>query len=139
MTEERAIRTSVEADVVGDSTVSRALQALDPARLDPTYWFRLHQRIVMGARSELDRRRMLAGVTVEEVVVSWGRAVVPGALLAAAVAALLLLRTPVAPVAMLSVEDLLAQASGSDPIPAALMSLPELEPDGIMFASSNGF
>jgi hypothetical protein len=76
-----------------DMVVAEALESLDPASHDPNYWFRFHGRVMAGAESELARRRMLANLTVTDLMASWSRTVVPTAMLAAAVAALLLIRS----------------------------------------------
>lgn len=76
----------------GQDPEERPLRALDPERIEPGYWARLHRRIVEAAAPELARRRTLRDVTLDEVMFSWARTVVPTALLAAAVAALILLQ-----------------------------------------------
>lgn len=76
----------------GQGPEERPLRALDPERVDPGYWARLHRRIMEAAAPELARRRALRDVTLDEVMSSWARTVVPTALLAAAVAGLVLLQ-----------------------------------------------
>lgn len=76
----------------GQDPGERPLRALDPERFEPGYWARLHRRIVQAAAPELARRRALRDVTLDEVMFSWARTVVPTALLAAAVAGLILLQ-----------------------------------------------
>lgn len=78
---------------VRDTELAEALGSLDPANVDPNYWFRFHGQVMAGAGSELARRRMMAKLTVGDVLASWSRTLVPTALLAAAVAALILIRT----------------------------------------------
>ncbi|MDX1492663.1 MAG: hypothetical protein R3253_01215 [Longimicrobiales bacterium] len=77
--------------------LAEAFESLDPASHDPNYWFRFHGRVMAGAGSELARRRMMANLTVVDVLASWSRTLVPTAMLAAAVAALLLFRTGAGP------------------------------------------
>ena len=104
-----------------DPEIAEWLRALDPATEDPSYWLRFRSWVVESAAPELARRRLLADVTVGDVLQSWSRTLVPTALLAAAVAGLALLRGPVAPeVNPLVVEELLVSELGDDPIPAAL-------------------
>ena len=74
-----------------DARLTQALRALDPGSTDRGYWPRFHRTVMGAARDELARRRMLADATVSDIVASWARTVVPTALLAAAVAALLLM------------------------------------------------
>lgn len=76
-----------------DMELAETLSSLDPASVDPNYWFRFHGRVMAGAGTELARRRMMAGLTVGDVLASWSRTLVPTAMLAAAVAALMLIRT----------------------------------------------
>lgn len=87
-------RGSTGSDELGrDMVIAEALESLDPASHDPNYWFRFHGRVMAGAESELARRRMLANLTVVDLMASWSRTVVPTAMLAAAVAALVLIRS----------------------------------------------
>ena len=76
----------------GRGSEQRPLEALDPEGVDPGYWARLHRRILETAAPELARRRRLRDATLDEVMSSWARTVVPTALLAAALAGLLLLQ-----------------------------------------------
>lgn len=76
----------------GQDPEERPLRALDPERIEPGYWARLQRRILEAAGPELARRRSLRDVTLDEVMFSWARTVVPTALLAAAVAGLVLLQ-----------------------------------------------
>lgn len=85
--------TSGSDEPTRDMVVAEALESLDPASHDPNYWFRFHGRVMAGAESQLLRRRMLANLTVVDLMASWSRTVVPTAMLAAAVAALLLIRS----------------------------------------------
>ena len=88
------------ADEFGrDMELAGALEALDPARGDPNYWLRFRGWVVASAAGELARRRLMARITVGDVVTSWARTVVPTALAAAAVAAVLLLRADSVPAA----------------------------------------
>lgn len=101
-----------------DPMVAEALESLDPSSHDPNYWFRFHGRVMAGAASELARRRMMANLTVVDVMASWSKTLVPTAMLAAAVAALLLVRAESAnlesgPVA----NDMVAELPG-EPVPA---------------------
>ncbi|MGD2067345.1 MAG: hypothetical protein PVI57_01570 [Gemmatimonadota bacterium] len=102
-----------EDEIGRDPRLSEALRVLDPASGDPGYWLRFHAGVMAATRDELARRRMLADVTVSELVTSWGRMLVPTAVLAAAVAAFLLLQPGgvprPAPVAPLALEEMFEQ------------------------------
>ena len=76
-----------------DMMLAEALQALDPASHDPNYWLRFRSWVMTEAGSELARRRMVVELTVEDVLASWSRAVLPVAM-AAAVAAIAFMRSP---------------------------------------------
>lgn len=81
-----------------DLVIAEALEELDPASRDPNYWFRFRGWVMADAARELARRRLMAELTVGDVLTSWGRAVVPTALLAAALAGIALLRAGEVPV-----------------------------------------
>jgi hypothetical protein len=124
-----------------DPRLRRLLGALDPAAADETYWPRFHRAILRQSASELARRRALADLSVTELVSSWARAVVPTALLAAAVAGLLLLDVPsaatwdTAPETVLGVEEVLNDGAVGQSIPAVLSdeTLPDVQ--GALFAA----
>ncbi len=90
-----------------DIMLAERLALLDPATEDPNYWLRFRDRVLTDAARALAQRRLLVRLTVPDVVASWGRAIVPTAALAAALAGVILFRagarevrtTPVAPVA----------------------------------------
>ncbi|NJD17748.1 MAG: hypothetical protein FIA95_00460 [Gemmatimonadetes bacterium] len=117
----RLWRTSLGPDdeEARDPRVASALGPLDPASQDPGYWVRFQSRVMQNVGPELARRRLMADFTVGDVLTGWARALVPTAVLAAAVAALVLLRqTPAAPPA--TVEELLTAGVAAQTIPAAL-------------------
>ena len=91
--------SSVPTDDPGrDELVEDALRSLDPASYDPNYWFRFHGSVMTRAANELAHRRMMAELTIADVLISWARAVVPTAAFAAAAAAFVLLRAGSGPV-----------------------------------------
>jgi hypothetical protein len=104
-----------------DMQLARALELLDPAGRDATYWFRFRSWVVESAAAELARRRLMTRLTVGDVLNSWARTVVPTAVLAAAVAGMLLARAEalVAP-QPIGVEELLLTEIEGLPIPVAL-------------------
>ena len=111
------------ADELGrDIELASALQFVDPATDDPNYWLRFRAWVMESAASELARRRLMADLTMGDVVTSWARAVVPTALAAAVVAGLVLLRgtgITVTPVPV-GVEELLVVGLEEEAIPSAL-------------------
>lgn len=66
------------------------LRALDPAHDRPGYWERFRAEIVERAAFELARRRELARESVELVLSGWSRSLVPVAVAAAVIAAIML-------------------------------------------------
>ena len=75
-----------------DIELAEALGALSPEALDPNYWFRFKGWVLTEAGPELARRRLMAELTVVDVLTSWSRAIVPTALVAALMAGVVLLR-----------------------------------------------
>jgi len=105
-----------------DIELASALQFVDPATDDANYWLRFRAWVMKSAASELARRRLMAELTMGDVVTSWSRAVVPTALAAAVVAGLVLLRgtgIAVTPVPV-GVEELLVVGLEEEAIPSAL-------------------
>lgn len=135
MSENSGRRPDHGPDIGRDPALSEALRSLDPAGSDTTYWFRFHHRVMEMARGELARRRMMAEVTVGDVVASWGRALVPGAALAAMIAAFLMLQARAVPVQTpVAVEDLLAEGLDA-PIPTVLTEERTSGSGAVVFAS----
>ena len=92
------------SDGIGrDMELAEAFRALDPETYDPNYWLRFRGWVMSGASSELARRRL----TVGDVLSSWARTLVPTAVLAAAVAAMLLVRAPAIDQTPIALEELL--------------------------------
>lgn len=73
-----------------DSTHQVWADALDPSRDDPEYWDRFHAQVMARCELPLARRRAAHRISVAATLTAWRNAVVPAALAAAAVAALLL-------------------------------------------------
>jgi hypothetical protein len=110
------------SDEVGrDIALAEALEVLDPASQDPNYWFRFRGWVMTGAARELARRRLIAEITVGDVLTSWARAVVPTAVLAAALAAIVLMRAGTVPTQHpIGVEELLMSEIPSEIVPVLL-------------------
>lgn len=104
-----------------DPVVRGWLETLDPGQGDAGYWMRFHRGVLARAGDELARRRAAAEPSVQELVSSWSRAIVPAALAAAAAAAFLLLQpsvnAPQAP-ASAGVEEFLTRGLEGGPAPA---------------------
>jgi len=86
------------------------LEILDPGFRDPGFWLRFHTRVMGEAQTELARRRMAGDLSVVDVLFAWRRAVVPMALLAAALAGILLIgHEPQPPEQLVALEEVLAE------------------------------
>jgi hypothetical protein len=110
------------------------LAALDPAAVDRQFWVRFHVRVLKDAAPELARRRLMIQLTVEDVMTSWARTVIPTAVLAAALAGLLLFRGHSAPSpALVGVEELLLAEVEGTTIPGTLAADEVIAP--VSFAS----
>ena len=81
-----------EGDLGRDVELEEQLRVLDPSQDDPSYWFRFRGWVMKEAEGELARRRMSVGLTVEDLLESWSRTVIPVAM-AAAIAAIALIRS----------------------------------------------
>ncbi|HKJ01203.1 MAG TPA: hypothetical protein VJ997_02075 [Longimicrobiales bacterium] len=113
-----------DLDIEGqDPELASHLRLLDPASDDPNYWLRFQSWVLRNAAPELARRRIMADLTVGDVLTAWSRTLVPAAVLAAALAGLLLMRDAAtahpAPVAV-GVEELLIDGIEDETIPVAL-------------------
>ena len=113
--------------------VGSALDVIDPASRDPQYWFRFRGRVLTAAARELARRRLMAELTVAEVMTSWARMVVPTAAVAAAVAGAWLMRGPDRIEVPLGVEELLVSEVPSESVPVLLS--PDEDAGVVAFAS----
>ena len=80
-----------EGDLGRDLELAEQLRVLDPSQDDPSYWFRFRGWVMKEAEGELVRRRMSVDLTVEDLLESWSRTVIPVAM-AAAIAAIALMR-----------------------------------------------
>jgi hypothetical protein len=115
------------------------LEALDPGSRDPGFWLRFHNRVMDRARAELSRRRMAAELSVVDVVFAWRRALVPMALLAAAMAGILLMsHEPEEPVQLVALEDVLTEGLNLLPT-TAVMSGETTVQQALFAAAEDGF
>lgn len=127
----REWKDNAETDDLGrDVQLAQALALIDPASRDPNYWLRFRSWVLQGAARELARRRMMARMTVGDVVNSWARALVPTALLAAVLAGVVLWRSG-APL-VVSIEELLVSEIEGETIP--VMASPARSREVVTFA-----
>ncbi len=105
------------------------LDHLDPGRRDPGFWVRFHARVMEQAAEELARRREAGRFGIAEVVFAWRRALVPMALLAAALAGVVLMteHESEAPSRPMALEEALMEDLAGDPIPTVLGRETELD------------
>jgi len=104
-----------------DREIAALLASLDPASHDANYWFRFQSWVLDRTAPELARRRLMAELTMSEVLTSWARTVIPTAMLAAALAGLLLLRGHEVPAPRpMGVEEVLTVGVEGASIPARL-------------------
>ncbi len=94
------------------------LELLDPGFSDPGFWSRFRARALAGAAGELARRRGEVELDVVDVVFAWRRALVPLALLAAALAGVLLVSQgePIALPSPAALEEVLLQGVAGGPV-----------------------
>lgn len=123
-----------------DMILAEALSALDPETYDPNYWFRFRGWVVSSAAGALARRRIPVELTIGDVLTSWARMVVPTAAVAAAVAAVVLVRPDVplrqnvaAEPLPIAVEEQLVSELPSDVVPMLLA--PDAAAGLVAFAS----
>ena len=110
------------------------LGVLDPASDDPAYWRRFHDAVMERSQGVLAARRKQS-VTVEGLVLSWGRVVLPAALAAVAAAAVLLPGAPPPDAEVAGVEEVLEMpTTGEDPLPAFLHSDRTFDRDLVLLA-----
>ncbi len=115
-----------------DMELAAVMELLDPGYMDPAYWMRFRAKVVRHGGPELARRRLMGDPSLPEVVMSWARAVVPAAVLAAALAGLLILHDhSVSQPRTVGVEELLVAGVQGSTIPA------ELERTQVAFASES--
>ncbi len=100
-----------------------ALDALDPSSSDAGYWGRFQDRVMRAAAPELARRRARGEVpSIMDLVLAWGRTLVPAALVAGIVAGVLIAPpSPSEATASMRVEEVL-ETLVAEPVPALLAS-----------------
>ncbi|NIP94457.1 MAG: hypothetical protein GWO24_13840, partial [Akkermansiaceae bacterium] len=78
-------------DMTNERDEAVDLGALDPGHEDSGYWSRFHSAVMARATWELARRREQVRLTVPGVLSSWSRRLIPAALVAAGIAALVVM------------------------------------------------
>lgn len=73
-----------------DPIVTRWMTAIDPAQDHPEYWADFHERVMDRCEGLLELRRVASRPSISATLSSWRSTLVPAALAAAALAALLL-------------------------------------------------
>ena len=123
--DERNRRFSLDGSA-GSTGQGDDLRVLDPGLDDPGYWPRFLSVVIVQAAEELSRRRFAAEAGPGDLLQAWSPKVIRGALIAAAIAGLLLLRdgpaTTLGAEEALTMEledrtlsDLMRQSEGDDP------------------------
>ena len=116
-----------------------SLEPLDPASGDPGFWLRFHSRVMGDAQAELARRRMTGEIGVVDVVFAWRRALVPMALLAAAMAGILILgHQPSEEVQVVALEEVFNQDFNVRPM-TVFLSGDEGIQSGLLAGAEEGF
>lgn len=117
------------------------LRSLDPGESSAGYWNRFHAEVMGAAEMELARRRA-AALSVSGVLLSWSRAVVPAAAVAAAVAGILLVPAPPAPEASsalgMGVEEILREEAVRAELAPVFLSSDE-SPDDVFLVAVERF
>ena len=120
-----------------DMALAEALASLDPATEAPNYWFLFRGWVMTGAAGELARRRVIAELTISDVLASWSRTLVPTALLAATIAGTMLLQARDAPSARhVGVEELLVSEVSNETVATLLF---DDDATGVVMFVSGGF
>jgi hypothetical protein len=123
-------------DLGRDEELAVQLRSLDASQGDPSYWVRFRNWVMTDAASELARRRLAVELTVEDLLESWSRAVIPVAM-AAAVATITLMQSPQADdtkvSAAIGVEELLVREIPAETQPVFLS--PDATAGIVAFAS----
>lgn len=115
------------------------MEALDPSQLDPGYWDRFQDAVMLAAGPALALRRQTRDLTMADLLTSWSRLLIPTSVMAAAAAAFLLVGVEphgAAEFPLLSLEEILVPVWGerAEPLPAFLHSESPLDRDAVLFA-----
>ncbi len=97
-----------------DNDRMMSLRALDPGHEQPGYWTEARARIMDRVAFELARRRAAARESVASVLSGWSRSLIPAAVAAAAIAAVLVsteARENGVPEAQLVMQDMLGESA----------------------------
>ena len=112
-----------------------SLEVVDPGYGLPGYWERFHATVMECAAFELARRRKLARESVAAVLSGWSRSLIPVAVAAAAVAAILVggeVRHAADASPPLALEDILANEVGDGALQAVMSGQAPASPVAFM-------
>ena len=112
-----------------------SLEVVDPGYGLPGYWERFHATVMECAAFELARRRKLARESVAAVLSGWSRSLIPVAVAAAAVAAILVggeVRHAADASPPLALEDVLANEVGDGALQAVMSGQAPASPVAFM-------
>jgi hypothetical protein len=111
------------------------LDILDPGQADSLYWDRFQRRVMTAVRPHLSRRRDTR-VTVERVMLSWSRLVLPVAVAAAIGAVVLARESSLQEVdEIVGLEEVLeVPDDGAEPLPTFLHSDEVVDRDILLLA-----
>lgn len=127
----------IRMDELGrDMGLAQSLRVLDPQFQDPNYWLRFRSWVMTNAAGELARRRVMAKLTVGDVMTSWARTVVPTAMLAAALAGLLLIRGQIEETALPNSQEVLVSEIEGVLLP---VDLAPMDLDGVVLFAAEIF
>lgn len=132
----RRYEDMLDDNVGRDMELAEALASLDPAAHDSNYWLRFRSWVMRSAAPELAHRRLMAQLTIGDVVQSWARTLVPTAVLTAVVAGLMLVHGgTLAASRPISVEEMLMRGIDRETLPTGATVDPS--PDVVTFASES--
>jgi hypothetical protein len=115
------------------------MDVLDPGGREPGYWVRFHRSVMKAAGPELARRAGARVPGLEDLLASWSRLFVPGAVAVAVMAGLLLMvdTDEALPLPMVGVEELLTpEWIEGDPGPLPAFFFQEEDFDAVLLAAN---
>ena len=118
----KTVREPTEVNMQDNDRVT-PLAVMDPGYDRPEYWERQHGRIMERVAFELARRRAAVRESVAAVLSGWSRSLIPVAVAAAVIAAVLVTaetRRQAEPAPQLVLQDILGEGEGDRPFEALL-------------------
>lgn len=116
------------------------LDPLDPGSDDAGFWDRFHAKVMEQAADELRRRSLAGDLGFADLVFQWRKALVPAALLAAALAGIFVADSaePVQVPVPMALEEALLEDMEGDALPAFLQQGNDID-ELAFLASAGGF